>query len=90
MSTFNEDTLNTYYLAALGVSIIPDFEEGRYEIVETHVKENGEVYGVPIRSSDSFDLRVAAKAMIELADEIDARSPSPEELDEDDLDFEEV
>ena len=90
MSTFNEDTLNTYYLAALGVSIIPDFEEGRYEIVETHVKENGEMYGVPIYSGDSFDLRVAAKAMIELADEIDARSPSLEELDEDDFDFEEV
>lgn len=90
MRTFDKDTINTYYLSALGVSIVPDFEEGRYEIVETHVKENYEVYGVPTRSGDSFDLRVAAKAMIELADEIDARSPSPEELDEDDLDFEDI
>ncbi|WOT03395.1 hypothetical protein [Corynebacterium pyruviciproducens] len=86
MRTFDKDTLNTCYLTALGVSIVPDFEEGRYEIVETRVKNNGEVYGVPIHSGDSFDLRVAAKAMIELADEIDARS----ELDEDEFFFEDI
>lgn len=90
MHIFDKDTLNTYYLAALGVSIVPDFEEGRYEIVETHVKENYEVYGVPTLSGESFDLRVAAKAMLELADEIDARSPSPEELDEDFDEFENI